>query len=217
MAGMHGSRDDDRWGRDLDDELARLLPSGARVLDVGCAGGLLVERLRAAGFDAAGVDPKAPDRPGLVRARVEDLTGEAEYDAAVAVMSLHHVSLQQVCAALARLLRPHGLLLVSEFAWDAYDQRAAGWLDRHDDSERDNSVGAWQREHAGLHTGDAVRAGLAEVFEIERTTITPYLSRMLGRPELEADETALLARGDLPALGFRLHGCLRRRGSLPDA
>ena len=97
-------------------------------------------------------------------------------------MSLHHVALEPVCAALARLLRPHGLLLVSEFAWDAYDERAAGWLDRHDDSGKDNSVGAWQREHAGLHTGDTVRAGLAEVFEIEPPKTTPYLSRMLGRP-----------------------------------
>ena len=200
-----GGPPDDRWWRGLDVQLAGYLPSGGRVLDVGCGGGQLVDRLRATGFDAVGVDPKAPERPGLVRGLVEELPGEAEYDAACAVMSLHHAALEPVCAAIVRLLRPGGALLVSELSWDEYDHRAARWVDRHDGSGKDTTVEAWGREHAGLHTGDTVRAAVADVFEIELTRHTPYLSRMVGRPDLEANETALVERSSLPPLGFELH------------
>ena len=59
----------DRWWRGLDVAIVEALPSGARVLDIGCGGGGLVRHLSAAGLDAVGVDPRAPDAPDSFGAR----------------------------------------------------------------------------------------------------------------------------------------------------
>ena len=144
---------DDRWWRGFDAVVSDAAAPGSRVLDVGCGDGGLVERLVASGFDAVGVDPQAPPRPRLIRERVEHLGSIGRFDVVCAVMTLHHVELDPVLAAIGRLLRPGGRLLAYEFAWEAYDERAASWLARHDRSGADNSVTAWQLEHADLHTG----------------------------------------------------------------
>ena len=51
---------DDRWWKGLDSVVAAALPTGSRVLDVGCGDGSFVESLEQLGFDATGVDPRAP-------------------------------------------------------------------------------------------------------------------------------------------------------------
>ena len=181
--------------------LVDVLPPRARVLDVGCGDGALVERLAAAGFDAIGVDPNAPASPRLVRERVEDATGIGRFDAACAVTSLHHAELERVLPAIAELLRPRGLVVVSEFSWEAYDERAAAWVAEHDPA-RDGSVAAWRDEHDGLHTGEHVLAALDEAFERRSLTTRPYLAAMLGRSDLEREEVAALERGGLPAIGW---------------
>jgi SAM-dependent methyltransferase len=181
--------------------LVDVLPPRARVLDVGCGDGALVERLAAAGYDAIGVDPNAPASPRLVRERVEDATGIGRFDAACAVTSLHHAELEQVLPAIAELLRPGGLVVVSEFSWEAYDERAAAWVAERDPA-RDGSVAAWRDEHDGLHTGEHVLAALDAAFERRSLTTRPYLASTLGRPDLEREEVAELARGGLPAIGW---------------
>jgi SAM-dependent methyltransferase len=181
--------------------LVDVLPPRARVLDVGCGDGALVERLAAAGFDAIGVDPNAPASPRLVRERVEDATGIGRFDAACAVTSLHHAELERVLPAIAELLRPGGLVVVSEFSWEAYDERAAAWVAEHDPA-RDGSVAAWRAEHGELHTGEHVLAALDEAFERRSLTVRPYLAAMLKRPELEREEVAGIGRGRLPAIGW---------------
>jgi transposase len=110
-----------------------------------------------------------------------------------------------VTSAIAGLLRPHGRVFVYDFDWSAYDDRAAAWLVPRDPSGADNSVAGWRREHKGLHRGmtiiDALRAEFAvPLVEVRR----PYLARMLGRPDLEAAEHALIDAQMLPALGFWL-------------
>ena len=90
-------------------------------------------------------------------------------------MALHHTDLPDVIRAIDRHLRPDGRLFVSEFSWDAYDQRAAAWLADHDLSDSDNSIASWQREHDELHTWATVREGLSNSF-------TPTLE--VGRPYL---------------------------------
>ena len=89
-----------------------------------------------------------------------------------------------------------------EFSWDAYDDRAAAWLAKHDQSAADNSVAGWRREHAELHTSTVIKKALdahfEPVFEIRR----PYLARMLRRHDPEAAEHALIDVQMLPALGF---------------
>jgi SAM-dependent methyltransferase len=181
--------------------LVDVLPPRARVLDVGCGDGALVERLAASGFDAIGVDPNAPASPRLVRERVEDATGIGRFDAACAVTSLHHAELERVLPAIAELLRPGGLVVVSEFSWEAYDERAAAWVAEHD-AARDRSMAAWRAEHGELHRGEHVRAALDDAFERRSLTDRPYLASMLKRPELEREEVAEIERGRLPAIGW---------------
>ena len=192
---------DDRWWRGFDAVVVDAVAPGSRVLDVGCGDGRLVERLAASGLDAVGVDPQAPQRPRLIRERVEQLGSIGRFDVVCAVMTLHHVQLEPVLAAIVRLLRPGGRLLAYEFAWEAYDQRAASWLARYDRSGADNSVTAWQLEHVDLHTGATLRSRIGDAFDLHDETPRPYLARMLGQPHLEDQEQALIADGALPALG----------------
>jgi SAM-dependent methyltransferase len=193
---------EDRWWRGFDTVILDSVPAGSRVLDVGCSDGGLVDRLAASGFDAMGVDPQAPPRPRLVRELVEQLGSIGRFDVVCAVMTLHHVELDPVLASIVRLLRPGGRLLAYEFAWEAYDERAASWLARHDPSGADNSVTAWQLEHADLHTGATLRSRIGEAFDLRRETPRPYLARMLGQHHLEHQEQAMIADGALPALGW---------------
>jgi SAM-dependent methyltransferase len=181
--------------------LLDVLPPRARVLDVGCGDGALVERLAEAGFDSVGVDPNAPAASRLVRERVEDATGIGRFDAVCSVMALHHADLEPVLESIGGLLRPGGLVLVSEFSWDAYDERAAAWVAEHDPA-RDGSVAAWHDEHEGLHSGERVRSALDEAFEWRSLTNRPYLAPMVSRPDLERGELAAIERGELPAIGW---------------
>jgi SAM-dependent methyltransferase len=196
---------DSRWWTDFDSVVAAWQPAGSRVLDVGCGDGGLVDRLGQLGFDALGVDPAAPAHPCLARKSVEQVTGLSKFDAAVAVMALHHAGLDAVTSAIAGLLRPRGRLFVYDFDWSAYDGRAAAWLAAHDPSGADNSVAGWRREHNGLHQGMTIKDALAAEFAAPLVEASrPYLARMLGRPDLEAAEHALIDAQVLPALGFWL-------------
>jgi SAM-dependent methyltransferase len=192
---------DSRWWKDFDAVLGVAVPAGSRILDVGCGDGGLVDRLAELGFDAIGVDPAAPPHRRLVQQRVEHAQRLGEFDALTAVMSLHHAELDAVVPALADLLRPRGSFFLYEFSWDAYDDRAATWLAKHNHSA-DNSVVGWQREHSELHTSAAIKKALYAHFEPVLEVRRPYLARMLGRRDLEATEHALIDAQMLPALGF---------------
>ena len=192
---------DDRWWRGFDAVVSDAVAPGSRVLDVGCGDGGLVERLAARGFDAVGVDPHAPRRPRLIQGCVEEVGPIGHFDVVCAVMTLHHVQLDPVLAAIARLLRAGGRLLAYEFAWEAYDGRAASWLARHDRSGADHSVTGWRLEHADLHTGATLSSRIGDAFDLRHETPRPYLARMLGDHRLEAQEQALIDEGALPALG----------------
>src|ERR1700684_121988 len=111
---------DSRWWKDFDAAVAAALPAGARVLDVGCGDGGLVNRLGEFCFDALGVDPAAPAHPRLIREPAEQVLRLGVFDAVTAVLVLHHRELDVMTAAVTRLLRPHGQLFVYDFDWDAY-------------------------------------------------------------------------------------------------
>lgn len=81
----------------------------ARVLEVGAGAGELAGELRGAGFEVTAIDPAAVEGTGVQRAALLDVSGA--FDAAVAVVSLHHLEpLSDSCAHLASLVLPEGCL-----------------------------------------------------------------------------------------------------------
>ena len=80
-----------------------LPPPPARVLEIGAGDGALAAALREAGHDVTAIDPGAEDGTGVERTTLIEATGS--YDAAIAVVSLHHVEpLAESCEHLAGLL-----------------------------------------------------------------------------------------------------------------
>jgi hypothetical protein len=116
-------------------------------------------------------------------------------------MALHHATLEAVLPKIADLIRAGGFLLIYDFAWETYDKRAATWLDAHETTGADNTIAGWSAEHAGLHSGETMRAALTEHLTLRWETPRPYLARMLGLPALEAEELTLIDSDALPAIG----------------
>jgi SAM-dependent methyltransferase len=105
--------------RSLDGFLDRL-PAGAHILDLGCGPGLQAERMLRRGFSVDAIDA-APGFVAAARARgvaarlarFDEIDAIAQYDAVWASFSLLHApraDLRGHLAALARALRPGGLL-----------------------------------------------------------------------------------------------------------
>jgi len=115
--------------------LARGLPPGARVLDVGCGRGVTLAALAERGFEAHGVERSAAAARGVAgRARVHVATTLAEaglpersFDAVLFWHVLEH--LREPDAALAeahRLLRPGGRLVIAVPNFSSWQARWAG-------------------------------------------------------------------------------------------
>lgn len=109
---------------------------GARVLDVGCGGGLLTNYLAREGFQVSGVDASSDslavaarhDATDRVRYRLGDARAlpypDAGFDAVCAMDFLEHVeNPEQVIAECARVLRPGGL-----FFFHTFNRNPLAWL-----------------------------------------------------------------------------------------
>ena len=200
--------------------LARYLPPApARVLDAGCGRGDLAVALRRRGYrvTAIDIDPPVDADPDVVRADVTWFDDDP-FDAVVFSLSLHHVAdLAAVVTRARALTKPAGVLIVDELAWERADRATAAWfydtaavLGAHpvvDDPERQ-----WSYRHSDeyrLHTGAAMIAALAEVFDVVEQEPVPYLHRYLAgwgarTPVVEQIERHRIGDRTLNAVGLRL-------------
>ena len=196
---------------------AQLPAAPARVVELGCGPlGGFIPRLRATGYDAVGVDPKAPQEPGFHRVEFERAELPAEADALVASASLHHVAnpadvLDRVAATLAQ----SGTVVVVEWAWEDFDESTAEWSFRRLGSEegwlrrrRDGWLGSgepwstylqgWAREE-GLHEAKRLLALLDERFERRQLSRGAYLFADLSSTSPEDEQRAIDA-GEITAI-----------------
>ncbi len=200
--------------------LKGLLPEPpARVLDVGCGQGELTTALAVAGYDVLGIDPVAPAGERFRRVKLEELAAEdGAYDAIVAGFSLHHVAdLDHALDKIVELLRPDGLIVLDEFAWDLMDDPTLDWFygqrralaaAGHGEAPAsfDEQRSEWDADHVGLHGYDAMRAALAARFSEHTFEWTPFLYRLVGGPATLALEQALVDAAAIRPLGFRYAG-----------
>jgi SAM-dependent methyltransferase len=174
----------------------------ARVLEVGAGDGTLAVALRDAGYDVVAIDPAGS--PPVLPVVLQDYEDQPRsFDAAVAIVSLHHVTpLGRSLRHLAGLLRRGALLVVDEFDGWAYDEAAAAWWLSHAGSDRSaGDIIADLREH--VHPLGAIREALTAWFDIGVPVPGPYLYRWKLDPALRGEEEALIAAGKLPATGAR--------------
>jgi SAM-dependent methyltransferase len=182
----------------------------ARVLEVGAGSGELAVVLAGAGYDVVAIDPAGGPAPVRAVALHELDAPAGSFDAAVAVLSLHHVEpLEDSCRRLGELVRPGGVLVIDECDVERFDVRAARWqieqrgLNGHETHQKDpDELVAMLRAH--LHPWDRMRAALDEWFSAGEPVRGPYLHRWELPPGLRDDEEALIAAGRLPATGARL-------------
>lgn len=190
---------------------ANLPPPPARVLEVGAGDGELARSLRRSGFFVAAIDPHAhPHSPDVLPIALVDLPEADEpFDAAVAIVSLHHVNpLEESVARLAAELAPGAPLLLDEFDVSALDERAAAWwlVQRRarggDDPETPAELIATMR--ARLHSTDRLRRALAPWFDVGEPVRGTYLYRWKLDESMRPLEAELVASGELPATGVRI-------------
>jgi SAM-dependent methyltransferase len=199
------------------------LPSApARLLEVGCGQGELTTELAVAGYDVLGIDPLAPQGDLFRRIRLEDLDlEEGPFDGVVASQALHHIrDLDHALDRVVSLLRPRGVLVLDEHAWDLGDEATLDWLWNQQRAlasaghgESPASLDAfreeWRAEHLGLHGFETLRDAVAKSFEERAFAATPFLYRLLGGVATEVLEQALIDAGAIQALGFRYAGVAR--------
>jgi hypothetical protein len=168
----------------IDVVLQELPPAPARVLDVGCGDrGGVVPALVEAGYDAFGVDPRAPAGERYRHTDFREVEGE--FDAVVAGRVLHH--LVPLDDAVERLTELAPLLVVHEFAWDLIDPDVQAWYDaeraRRPDAVGPPTLEEWRWRHPGLHPHDVVLDALRAHYDESRLEWVPYFQYWLGDVE----------------------------------
>jgi SAM-dependent methyltransferase len=178
----------------------------ARVLEIGAGDGELAAALTAAGYEVVAIDP-ASEVEHVRRVALHELD-EQPFDAAAAVVSLHHIEpLGESFERLAALVRPGGVLAIDEVDFERLDERAARWwLDRSGHAAEPADV-LGVKDH--MHFLARLREALQPYFELGEPVRGPYLYRWNIPTDVRAEEEAAIAAGDLPATGARLVGIRR--------
>ena len=174
----------------------------ADVLEVGAGRGELAAALGAAGYRVTAIDPAAEPGSHVQQRSLIDVEGS--FDAAVAVVSLHHVDpLEQSCAHLATLIKPGGLVVIDEIDIERYDERATGWWvgqrlavgGPHGD---DDPVRLLEDLRHHIHPLSDINAALQPYFELGEPVRGAYLHRWELQERLRDAEIDLIADGLLP-------------------
>jgi len=202
---------------------ANLPPAPARILDVGCGEGRLTRALIDLGYDAHGIDPRAPEGPAFERIPLEELEAGQSYDAAVAVVSLHHLhDLRLAVERLADALAPGSLLVIDEFDRARLDPTTTAWLWRQRQALAAVGLGhapdhATAEEHhaalvdglAEIFTWDTVSEALAARFDERSCERVGYLYRYETHPALQPLEQAMIDARAVDATGVHYVGVRR--------
>jgi SAM-dependent methyltransferase len=167
--------------------------------------------LRSAGYDAAGVDPEAPEEPWYHRVEFERYQVSEPAQAVVACTSLHHVAdVGQVLDMVGAALVPGGTLVVVEWARERFDAATAqwcfdrlpkpsgvpGWLQqRHDEWQAsglswDGYCLAWA-EDEGLHPGQEILRELDTRFDRKSLAYGPYFFADLAAVSEDEEQAAI--------------------------
>jgi SAM-dependent methyltransferase len=188
---------------------AHLPPAPARVLEVGAGDGELAGGLSAIGYDVSAIDPKS-DSPGVAPVALIDLpVPDAPFEAAVAVVSLHHVEpLEESVERLAAVMAARAPLLVDEFDVSALDERAAAWWlaqrRARGAEEEETPPELLETMLAKVHSLELLVRVLSRHFDVGPVERGTYLYRWKLDESLRPAEEALVARGELPQTGVRL-------------
>jgi SAM-dependent methyltransferase len=210
---------DERWLASMWPKIERALPRPpAAVVDLGCGRlGGFVPRLRAAGYDAVGVDPEAPEGPDYCRVTFEESRLSQRPQAVVASTSLHHVQDPgHTLSEIAARLTPGGLVIVVEWDWEHFDESTVrwcferldpsaehDWLSHHHDRWLESGqpwdvyVRDWAAQE-GLHPPGALLRELDARFDRVLSGIGPYFFPHL-RDVTETDEQAAIDAGSIRA------------------
>jgi SAM-dependent methyltransferase len=190
---------------------ANLPPPPVRVLEVGAGDGELARALAVAGYDVVPIDPE-PSGENVVAVPLHELDEPpGSFDAALAVVSLHHVEpLDESCRRLSEVVRSAGTLLVDEFDVGAFDERAAAWLlgqwrtfGIHDERAGRAPAEIVDDLRAHLHPIERIVEALSDAFEVARPLRGSYLYRWDLPEALRSAEEVLIGRDELPAVGAR--------------
>jgi SAM-dependent methyltransferase len=187
---------------------ANLPAPPARILEVGAGDGELAATLTEAGYDVVAIDPdpRGANVRGVALLELDE--PPSAFDAAVAVVSLHHIEpLAESLHKLGGLLRPGAVLVVDEFDVARFDPAAARWwleqrrsLGAEDGRTGDELVTEYR---AHLHPLGQIIEALEEQFEIGTPIRGAYFYRWGLDESFRPKEESLIARGGLPAVGAR--------------
>ena len=191
-------------------------PPGSRVLDAGCGPGLVSEALLAAGYTIVGVDlshemverarrrcDQWRDQAEFIQVSLYDpaLDRLAPFDGALSRYVLHHViDPSRFVARQLELLRPGGILVVSDHTTDPLPERAA----HHEAVER-----ARDRTHTtNLTAGQLVdlfgQAGLEQITFAEESYVLDFDEWFdRGTPQDSKENVRAMILSDPPIRGFR--------------
>jgi SAM-dependent methyltransferase len=182
------------------------LSAESEVLEIGCGDGEVADELSSHGHRVTGLDPEhdrvAKAQQRGVRAVVAswpEFDG-SPVDAIAFTRSLHHINPLDGAVEKAReLIKPTGLLLIEDFAFDETDHATVRWfveILRSDEGKSQvepvegqlvtdllatqDPMLVWQESHdQDLHSIDAIADAVSKQFIIEETKSVPYLYRYL--------------------------------------